>query len=123
MPISQCNAAGFQILLGLALIVCSLVMLTPRPPQPELLSFAQADKLVHLAAFALLGGLADAGWPQRAYNYRKYLPLLGYGLLIECLQHFIPQRSFDLFDLLADAAGLLCYGILLLPLLRRLRLR
>jgi VanZ family protein len=31
---------------------------------------------------------------------------LGYGLLIEFVQHFLPYRSASLGDLLADAAGM-----------------
>jgi VanZ family protein len=54
---------------------------------------------------------------------RKYLPLFAYGVGMEVLQHFIPNRHFGVDDILADGAGILLYGILLLPLLRRWQIR
>ena len=105
---NRCNAAGHQLLLGLALVVSSAAMLSPTVPMEP--PFAHFDKLVHLSTFLVLARLADAGWPQHGFVLGKWLPLLGYGVLIECLQYGIPTRSFDLLDILADASGLLLYG-------------
>lgn len=122
MPITRCNSAGFQILLGLALLAATVAMLSPRVPDAGI-SFDHFDKLVHASTFLVLAFLADAGWPQHGFGRAKYLPLLGYGILIECVQYFIPNRSFDLLDVAADATGLLLYGAMLLTLLRRLQVR
>ena len=121
MPITRCNSAGFRILLGLALFTATVAMLAPGGDSPP--PFAHADKLVHVTAFLLLAFFADAGWPQLGFVRAKYLSLLAYGIGMECVQHFIPRRSFELLDILADASGLLLYGVLLLPLLRRLQIR
>ena len=121
MPITRCNSAGFRILLGLALFTATVAMLAPGSGSP--LPFAHADKLVHAAGFLLLAFFADAGWPHLGFVRAKYLPLLAYGLVIECLQHYLPGRSFELLDILADGSGLLLYAILFLPLLRRLQIR
>jgi len=75
------------------------------------------DKLGHAAAFLCLGFLLDFAWPRRPWGARKLLPLLGYGLIIELVQYFLPYRSFSLWDLAADGLGLGLYP-LLLPLLR-----
>ena len=70
------------------------------------------DKLKHLAAFLLLAYLCDAAFPRQPWNWRKFIPLLGYGLLLECIQYFIPNRLFSLADLAADAVGLALYPLL-----------
>ena len=53
--------------------------------------------------------LADGSFPQKQFWLIKALPLLGYGILIECIQYFIPCRMFSLFDLAVDGAGLMVY--------------
>ena len=121
MPITRCNSVGFRLMLGLALLIASIAMLTPGSEQPGL--FWQADKLAHLGVFMTLAFLADAGWPDSPFNGKKFLPLLGYGAAIELLQLTIPMRSGSLLDLVADVLGLLLYGLLILPLLRHWKIR
>jgi VanZ family protein len=84
----------------------------------DTLSFIN-DKIEHSAAFLFLAFLLDFAWPRQAWGQRKWLPLLGYGLLIELVQYFIPYREFSLWDLAADALGLLAYP-LFFPLLKRI---
>lgn len=98
-----------RILLVLALLLATALMLDPRPGEPP--AFAHIDKLKHLFAFAILGFLAHASWPALDYLKFKALPLLAYGLTIECIQLAIPTRSFDWLDLLADGLGLLLAGL------------
>ena len=77
------------------------------------------DKVKHLIvffAFALLMDLASARHP---FWLWKGLPLLMYGAMIEIMQYFSPERSFSLFDWLADFSGILLYFILKLFLLWR----
>ena len=113
LPISPCNQAGARLLLALALMIITYMALTPAPgPIQE----AVNDKLGHLAAFALLALLVHACWPHRDFDWRMILPLLAYGIAIECAQYFIPNRFFSLLDILADGTGILLY-LLLLPLL------
>jgi VanZ family protein len=83
----------------------------------HILSFFN-DKLEHAAAFFTLAFLLDFAWPRQAWDQTKWLPLLGYGLLIEIVQHFIPFREFSLWDLTADALGLMLYASSL-PLIKR----
>jgi VanZ family protein len=77
------------------------------------------DKVGHTAAFLCLSFLLDFAWPRYSWGLGKLMPLLGYGLLIELIQYFLPYRSFSLLDLAADGAGLLFYP-LSFPLLKRL---
>ena len=123
MAISRCNSVGARLLLGLALMIVTYMMLTPQPPEPEILAFAGADKLVHFLSFLGLAFLADAGWAEHGFDARKYLPLLVYAATVEALQHFVPGRQLDAWDLLANASGIMLYGLAVLPALRRARIR
>ncbi len=106
----------FRLLLGAALIVISYLAITPLT-YPVVGEFN--DKFNHLAAFYALALLADFSFPQRPFSAAKIVPLMGYGALIEIVQHFLPFRYLSLFDLMADAAGLGAY-LLSLPLVRQL---
>ncbi|MEA3639008.1 MAG: VanZ family protein [Lamprobacter sp.] len=70
---------------------------------------ASWDKANHLLAFAVMAWLADLGWPARRQASLRWGLLLGYGLLIETVQHFIPLRHFSLLDWVADGIGILIY--------------
>ena len=121
MAVSNCNAVGARLLLGLALLAVTYGMLTPTPP--PLPGFEQSDKLVHFLAFLTLSALADIGWPQRGFDLRKFLPLLVYAGAVEGLQHFVPGRDLSAWDLLANVLGIAAYAWLAMPLLRRMALR
>jgi VanZ family protein len=84
----------------------------------DTLSFIN-DKIEHTAAFLFLAFLLDFARPHQPWGERKWLPLFAYGLLIEIVQYFIPYREFSLWDLAADALGLLVYP-LFFPLLKRI---
>lgn len=64
------------------------------------------DKMQHIAAFIVLGCLSRFACPGLT-PWRRILPLLtGYGLLIECVQWWLPWREFSLPDLVADILGI-----------------
>jgi len=79
------------------------------------------DKWEHFTAFLVLAFLTDFAFPNTTWNWKKFLPLLSYGLAIEIIQYFLPHRLFSLWDLGADALGLVCYP-LLLPILKQIPL-
>ena len=71
-----------------------------------------SDKLEHAAAYAGLGGLllrALAGGLDRRVAMRTALLAVAmaalYGASDEIHQHFVPHRSMDPYDLLADTSG------------------
>jgi len=109
-------------MLGTSLMMSSYVMLSPHEDM-GLLPFAHADKLIHAITFLILAFLADAGWPKAPFNTRKYLPLFAYGIAIECLQYFVPTRTFSLWDMLANGAGLFVYGTVFFRLLKKYNIR
>lgn len=72
------------------------------------------DKLVHFLIFGILMFLM-------LYDFRKiqkpkaaclnlvsasFIFCIGYGILIEVAQHYIPGRSFSVQDIMADSAGI-----------------
>ena len=73
--------------------------------------FPGQDKLFHLIAFGILGFLAmgtlqslHEGYPTRQV-WRVACAVMLYGILDEFHQYFVPGRSADVYDVLADAVG------------------
>ena len=84
----------------LLLVVVTYLALTPKP----LVGLESGlDKVGHLLAFTALAFTGYLGVPTRTA-----LPfgLLAYGGLIELLQLFVPGRSAEWGDLLADGIGI-----------------
>lgn len=78
------------------------------------------DKLYHMVSFAVLAGLAILAW--RNYSSRAIaIALIGYAALTEILQHFIPGRSFEVLDWLADGLGVVIAILVTVYLLKHLR--
>lgn len=91
----------WQVLLGLALLVVTVLMWTPAQSLPSVNIW---DKFQHLAVFAVLGLLAANAFPQTLLR-NILLALAMYGFITELGQAFIPSRSFSVHDLIADIAG------------------
>jgi len=98
----RATGAWKAVLLVLIGIVCYLT-LTPKPPPGIDLGW---DKLNHVAGFAALGFASCLGYPE---SWRRRASVLGamvaLGGLIEVLQFWVPGRSSEWGDLLADAIG------------------
>lgn len=63
------------------------------------------DKLMHFAAFFVLTTSLGLGYrPQKPY-ISMVLMLVVFGVSIELIQQFIPNRVFSLYDFAADIAG------------------
>ena len=115
LSVSRCNQTGARLLLALALLIITYMALTP---VPDLLQQSVNDKLGHALAFMLLAFLTHASWPNSTFGWRHGLPLLAYGVFIECTQYFVPGRFFSLWDVVADTAGIGLYLLLLVILTR-----
>lgn len=91
----------WQTILFPSLIFILFLATTPDPyPVPA----SSSDKINHIMAFSCLGGLTCWSYPRRGMSLLLAL-LIGYGLVIEITQAFLPFREFSLLDLLADALG------------------
>lgn len=89
-------------------------------PSNRAISFTVSDKFQHFAAYAILSFmLALAFFVQDKYRSvkEKYLIMAVlvssvYGTLDEIHQIFVPGRSADVFDLIADAIGAVIGAVL-----------
>ena len=89
--------------------------------KPVEVPVANGDKVLHIIAFCSLAFLSDFAFPSWGFGFRKLVPLMVFGIMIELIQSFLPWRSADMMDFLADCVGLVAYGILT-PILRRIPL-
>jgi len=73
--------------------------------------FPGQDKVFHAGVYAVLGFLVAGSMRPVQYVYSRQQVWLaaaivaGYGLLDEFHQSFVPGRSADLYDVMADSAG------------------
>ena len=72
-------------------------------------SFDVSDKLVHIIVFFGFALVTDLVTSRKPFWFWKGVPLLSYGLFIEVLQYFSPDRSFSLLDWVADFIGIVIY--------------
>jgi len=82
-------------------------------PDNQIFSLLEVDKLVHVGMFTIMIVLWYLPMHHKGTSSSRWLirvPLIffGYSIAVEFIQHyFIPGRSFDLADIIADAAGCL----------------
>ena len=69
------------------------------------------DKVIHIAVFFGFAVLVDLVSSREPFWFWKAMPLVIYGVGVEVLQYFSPDRSFSMFDALADVAGVLLYWL------------
>lgn len=97
------DVARRMALLGLGVTVAAqfFVLYVPQPPTTPM--FPYADKVIHASIFAAPVVLALlAGLPARA----AVTVIAAHAPVSEMIQHiFLPERSGDFFDVLADLAG------------------
>jgi VanZ family protein len=77
-------------------------------PKEKWLEGIYFDKWVHVGLFAILVFLWRSAfdWDYANYNLIILLSAVLYGFAVEIIQlYWISNRSFDLFDLLADTIG------------------
>ncbi|WP_085760138.1 VanZ family protein [Oceanicoccus sagamiensis] len=78
-------------------------------PQEQVVISTGWDKANHALAFFVLLALLDHAYPTAHLWWKKLLPLLAYGVVIELLQSQIPGRYASGLDVFGDIVGLLAY--------------
>ena len=112
---SRSNIIVFRI--SLAAAVSGILILATTPLEyPMVTGFN--DKMNHIFAFFVLALLSDFSFPDKKFFLAIFLPIMGYGVTIELIQHFLSYRMFSLFDVAADAMGIVLYKISF-PLLKK----
>lgn len=75
------------------------------------------DKLMHFGAYALLGWLVARTFKEAgrgtAIVFAAFVISLSYGGLLEAWQHFLPERTPSIADVVANGAGGLAVGLIL----------
>ena len=112
MNLSKISAAFFFIFL----IAIEYLALTPA--QIKLIENSW-DKANHFIAFAALYVTLHFGF-FRLNLGAKVAILLAYGIQIEIMQSFVPNRYFSLLDIVADGIGIGC-GIVAIRIARMFR--
>ena len=105
-PKQLCWAFRFALLVNL-MVISWLAFTSSKVQIAELAT----DKVNHFVAFFVLSYCLDRGFPQQPFFKFKFLPLLGYGMLIEILQSGLAYREFSLWDLLTDGVAIAVYWI------------
>ncbi len=95
------------------LAICTYLALVPSPPDVQL--FRLSDVLTHTFAFTYLTFALRLAFPGVSALKAGGL-MLGYGVLIEIVQSFEPERHAELKDLAVDLGGI-ALGLLLARLL------
>ncbi|MFL5811287.1 MAG: VanZ family protein [Flavisolibacter sp.] len=77
-------------------------------PESDWLTKIDFDKFVHVGLFALLLFICRSAFNVKIKNYSLllFIGAVLYGFLVEVIQlKWIPNRSFDLYDVVADSLG------------------
>jgi VanZ family protein len=112
---------AWQFLLLMFIVAVSYLALTPAPPEHLTTGW---DKANHMLAFAALAFSARLGYPAARRTWLLWLfGLVAYGGLIEILQMFVPGRSSEWGDLLADSMGIACGALVAAYLLKSVSTR
>ena len=98
---------------GPVLIYCIVIYVqSSYPVQVSLPNFPYEDKVLHLVGYGILGGLSCrallATFPQWGMGRLLMVALLFtalYGISDEIHQSFVPSRTADIFDAVADFTG------------------
>lgn len=101
---------GARIVFGLLFISISALFLVQNPPNPLLGQVEHADKWAHGLLFLLLA--ASLQFAFRPPVWLGWVLLLGYGICIELVQHYVPGRVADIWDVVADMAGVSLFYLL-----------
>lgn len=105
-----------RILFSITLTAVTVLAVVPNyDALPPIVSFS--DLLNHAVAFFVLFLMLRCAYTDIETG-KAFLLLLGYALLIEAIQYFLPTRFASFSDVVADAAGMFL-AMLLQPLFKR----
>jgi len=98
---------SFRIILTISIVLVSILAVQDVDIES---STNLSDKLLHFGCFFYLVIIA---WLSRIMHneFCLYVIVLAYGILIEIVQIYIPYRSFEFLDILADLAGIIAGGL------------
>ncbi len=98
----------FRLQFAAALAVFTYLTLSPNPA----LSAAANDKVWHFVGNLLFFLSARLAWLRTGHWWFALIFVMLYGCAMEFGQNFVPQRSFDYSDMLANVSGVLVGALL-----------
>lgn len=107
LPATGTPASRKALVAWAAIIFVLSVVPVPRGVPHEIV-FMPSDKIAHVCFYAVLGALVIWNLPFEGRLLKwaaAAAAALAFGFMIELLQHFIPWRSFEWKDALADLVG------------------
>ena len=96
------------------LIIFSYLGLTPSPEQSAPMF---NDKLMHFSGYFVAAFSITFAFPRTAFHFNTFF-LISFSIGIEIAQHFMPPRTFDVFDICANSSGVVA-GLIVTTLLTR----
>jgi len=89
-------------------ILILIVVLIPGNNLPDINPFIGFDKLVHIGLFGTWALAVYYEFRRPEFNlFLVFVVGISFSLFTEVLQLFVEARTFDVYDLFADAAGLI----------------
>lgn len=64
------------------------------------------DKLMHSGGYFVAAFSISLAFPRKRFDLRAFF-LIAYSIGIEIGQHFMPPRTFDVFDIVANSTGVI----------------
>jgi VanZ family protein len=103
-PLFRIPLLARQTIFWVLWLAATTVMLLPANDLPSVNIW---DKAEHATTFAVLMAAAWLAYCHRFSLQKLALYLVCYGIATECVQYFIPSRSFSVLDMVADSVGIL----------------
>ena len=93
------------IFITFAVVIAYIAFLPNYKELPDLVSISGV--INHFVAFLVLAFFLDRGFSVSAKM--AFILLFIYGFFIEAVQYFLPNRCFELLDLVVDMSGVLVF--------------
>jgi len=92
------------------LLAIAFILVMATKPETLQLNISNADKYLHVAAFAALMFLPALTFDRLRNVAIAAAALLAFGISIEIIQSYLPTRSPELMDIVSDALGVMMGG-------------
>jgi len=111
LPLSKDKKGFYKLLFFIATLVVVFILAVV-PNDHILKEYDNIDKLKHLTAFFTLSLLLNRASSSMAQRFRNMSALLLFGIGIEFVQHYLPERTSSIEDIFADVGGILLFQVL-----------
>jgi len=109
MQLNFSGKRGFYKILFFTFTLIVVFIFAVIPNDTLLEEYTYADKLKHLFAFFTLSFLLNRASSDMAQRFRNMSALLLFGIFIEFVQYYLPERTTSIEDVFADVVGILLF--------------